>query len=153
MRKRGASCIARHVRVDVVDEGLTSACLCVKTLQCQQHQRHHINRLPEKSKPSVCWDFFLNLQELEIIVLAPPNPGTSSCRVNWYGWSTWFQSLGKLVPWRDPPPLSWAGQTQMTHQRNSPSRHPETDVQTGRNKSTSKYSRVSSRGPKPGIID
>lgn len=47
----------------------------------------------------------MNSQEPEI-VLSPCNPGTSSCKVNWYGQSIWFQSLGKLVPWREPSPSS-----------------------------------------------
>lgn len=76
------------------------AFLCMKTLQCQQH-RHHIKRLSEKQ--SLLCVVFVNSQELEI--LRYPHI-TSSCRLNWFGQSTWFWLLGKLVPWRNPIPSS-----------------------------------------------
>lgn len=36
----------------------------------------------------------------------PEAQTTSCCKVSWYGRSVWFQSLGKLVPWREPSPSS-----------------------------------------------
>lgn len=88
-------------------------CLCVKniTLSAASPGPHQEAFWETKA---FCELFFCNTQKPKILCKPQRNPSTSSCRGNWYGWSIWFQSLGKLV---SPPPR--AGQRQMTDQRNS----------------------------------
>lgn len=83
--------------------------VCVYMFVCKKH--HNVSSITKpiwrgflRSQSPLC-AVFVNSQEPEI-VLSPRNPGTSSCKVNWYGQSIWFQSLGKLVPWREPSPSS-----------------------------------------------
>lgn len=98
-----------------------------------------------ETKPSVCcFGEFTGTRDL---VLSPCNPGTSSYRVNWFGQSTWFWLLGKLVPWRVSlfaPPR--AGQGPRRDRRNSPRKR------MWKQRGRSKYSCVSSRSNTDGLV-